>query len=281
VRLANVAGRGTLLLGDGALDVAEASSGRLPADPQLLLERWDELRAWADAVDLTAAAPSPPAAALGPPSPRPRQVFAIGLNYRAHAAETGAAIPDEPVVFTKFPSCLTGPVTEVAVATAQLDWEAELGVVIGRTTRDVPVESAWDVVAGLTVAQDLSDRALQRSGPAPQWSLAKSLDGFGPTGPCLVTPDELTDPDDLELGCEVNGEVVQRSRTSDLIFPVPALLAYLSSRVTLYPGDLVLTGTPSGVALGRPDQPWLRPGDVLRSWVLGVGELRQSFVVPA
>lgn len=280
MRLANLAGRLTLVLDDGrGADVEALSAGAFDADPQAVFGRWGEFLRWASGLDLTdVAGEAFDPAALGPPVPRPRQVFAIGLNYREHARETGAPIPDRPVVFTKFASCLTGPVTDVVVAGPSIDWEAELVVVIGREARSVSEAEAWDHVAGVTVGNDVSDRDRQTSDPARQWSLGKSLPGYGPTGPWLVTTDALADRDDLALGCAVNGVTVQESRTSDLIFPVSRLVAELSASVTLLPGDLVWTGTPSGVALGRPDKPFLRPGDTLRTWVDGVGELQQRFV---
>ncbi len=280
MRLANLAGRLTLVLDDGrGADVEALSAGAFDADPQAVFGRWGEFLRWASGLDLTdVAGEAFDPAALGPPVPRPRQVFAIGLNYREHARETGAPIPDRPVVFTKFASCLTGPVTDVVVAGPSIDWEAELVVVIGREARGVSEAEAWDHVAGVTVGNDVSDRDRQTSDPARQWSLGKSLPGYGPTGPWLVTTDALADRDDLALGCSVNGVTVQESRTSDLIFPVSRLVAELSASVTLLPGDLVWTGTPSGVALGRPDKPFLRPGDTLRTWVDGVGELQQRFV---
>ncbi len=280
MRLANLAGRLTLVLDDGlGADVERLSAGAFGADPQAAFERWDTLLAWGAELDLAAVdgeAFDP--AELGPPVPRPRQVFAIGLNYREHARETGAAIPDRPVVFTKFASCLTGPVTEVVVAGPSIDWEAELVVVIGREASRVAESEAWDHVAGVTVGNDISDRDRQTNDPARQWSLGKSLPGYGPTGPWLVTTGALPDRDDLGLGCAVNGVTVQESRTSELIFPVSRLVAELSASVTLLPGDLIWTGTPSGVALGRPDKPFLRAGDTLRTWVDGVGELQQRFV---
>lgn len=280
MRLANLAGRLTLVLDDGlGADVERLSAGAFGADPQAVFDRWDAFLEWGaglERADVVGEAFDP--AALGPPVPRPRQVFAIGLNYREHARETGAPIPDRPVVFTKFASCLTGPVTDVVVAGPSIDWEAELVVVIGHEASGVTEGDAWNHVAGVTVGNDVSDRDRQMSDPARQWSLGKSLPGYGPTGPFLVTTDALADRDDLALGCAVNGVTVQESRTSDLIFPVARLVAELSASVTLLPGDLIWTGTPSGVALGRPDKPFLRPGDTLRTWVDGVGELQQRFV---
>jgi 2,4-diketo-3-deoxy-L-fuconate hydrolase len=293
VRIANLAGRLVLVTpdGTGALDVERASGGRFAADPQAVYERWAEFTAWA--ADAGLAAPgahggsSPRAAAvpfaaadLGAPAPAPRQVLAIGLNYAEHAAESGFDVPEEPtVMFTKWPSCLTGPVTEVELPDGgHTDWEVELVAVIGRRAFRISAADAWDHVAGLTVGQDISERILQGAGPSPQFSMAKSLPGFGPTGPWLVTPDEFDDPDDLELGCSVNGTQMQRGRTRDLVFSVPAMLAALSRRLPLLPGDVLFTGTPSGVGMGRTPQVWLAPGDELVSYIAGIGELRQRLV---
>jgi 2-keto-4-pentenoate hydratase/2-oxohepta-3-ene-1,7-dioic acid hydratase in catechol pathway len=276
MRVANVSGRLKLLVDEGALDVERASDGRFTSDPQAAYARFDELGRWASSVD-EPDEPFDPAEADSP-VPAPRQVFAIGLNYADHAAESGFSKPEAPVVFTKFPSAIAGPVTTVPLPPGSVDWEVEVVVVIGKTARSVPVGRAWDHVAGLTVGQDLSERDLQRSGPAPQFSLAKSYRGFAPMGPCVVTVDELDRPDDLELGCEVSGVVMQKGRSSDMIFSVSELVAYLSSVVTLFPGDIIFTGTPPGVGMGRTPPRYLREGDVLRSWVGGIGTITQTFV---
>ncbi|MEU5144019.1 fumarylacetoacetate hydrolase family protein [Streptomyces sp. NPDC021139] len=279
MRIANLSGRLSLISGERAVDVHEASHRRLPSDPQAVYERWDEFRAWAADADLGAGRPFAPAD-LGAPAPNPRQLLAIGLNYREHADEAGYTVPEGmPPVFTKFSSSITGPVTDVVLPEGgHTDWEVELVVVVGRPAHRVAEADAWNHVAGLTVGQDLSERVLQMSGPAPQFSLAKSYPGFSPMGPVLVTPDEFDDPDDLELTCSVNGEQVQRGSTSRLIFSVPALVAKLSQVLPLHPGDVVYTGTPAGVGLGRTPQRWLRPGDELVSSIRGIGELRQRLL---
>jgi 2-keto-4-pentenoate hydratase/2-oxohepta-3-ene-1,7-dioic acid hydratase in catechol pathway len=278
MRIANAGGRLKLLVDGGAVDVESASGGRFAATPQAVYGRFSEFRQWASTVGQADEAFDPVSA--GPPAPDPRQVFGIGLNYLDHAAESGAPAPEVPVVFTKYVSSFAGPVGEVVLPDGSVDWEVEVVAVIGRTARNVPRERAWAHVAGLTVGQDLSERVLQRRGPSPQFGLAKSHPGFSPMGPALVTLDEIEEPDDLELGCEVNGHPVQRARTVDMIFPIPELVSYLSRIVTLYAGDVIYTGTPPGVGMGRTPPVFLREGDHLHSWITGLGELDQRFVRP-
>jgi 2-keto-4-pentenoate hydratase/2-oxohepta-3-ene-1,7-dioic acid hydratase in catechol pathway len=276
MRTANVDGRLKLLVDDGAVDVATASEGRFGPEPARCFEQFGELRRWA--ADVGAPLESFDAAAAGPPSPAPRQTFGIGLNYVDHARESGLELPTAPLVFPKFVSSLTGASANVQLPRGSVDWEVEIVVVIGEVARAVEKARAWDVVAGLSVGQDLSERELQWSGPAPQFGLSKSFPGFSPMGPCLVTPDEFRDPNVLELGCELNGEVVQRGRSTDMVFGVPELIAYLSGIVTLLPGDVIYTGTPAGVGAGRKPPRFLQPGDILRSWVEGIGAITQTFV---
>ena len=276
MRVANADGQAVLVVDDGIVDIATASGGALPTDAQLLYERWDDVRALADRVQV----PGEPfeLSALQAPVPRPRQVFAIGMNYAAHAAEAGVEAPGFPPTFTKFPTCLTGPDATVALPSAFVDWEVELVAVIGSAAYEVEVGKGWSHVAGLTVGQDLSERIVQTRPPAPQFSLGKSFPGFGPTGPWVITPDELDNPDDLPLGCTVNGEEVQKSRTSDLIFGVDALVHLLSSITPLLPGDLIFTGTPAGVGGTRTPPRFLAPGDELVSTIEGIGTIHTHFV---
>jgi 2,4-diketo-3-deoxy-L-fuconate hydrolase len=278
MRFGNVGGRIKVTVGDALVDVESASGGRLPADPMAAFEQWDALAEWAGSADARSAAAIPlSGAALRAPVPRPRQVFGVGLNYRLHVAEGAREVPEEPAVFTKFPSCIAGPTSEIPVGSETVDWEVELVVAVGRTAHRIGAERAWHHVAGIMVGQDISDRAVQMRPPA-QWSLAKSFTGFGPTGPFLVTVDEVPDRDDLELGCSVNGEEVQKARTSDLIFPVPELVSRLSHIVTLWPGDLIFTGTPAGVGYARTPPRFLHAGDVVTSYIEGVGELRNPCI---
>ncbi len=279
MRLATVAGRLVLVLGsadDAVVDVERHSAGRLPADPLAALARMDELTAWAAGVDPADA--GPPEAPFGPPVPQPRQVFAIALNYRPHAAEAGFQAPEAPLVFTKFPSCIVGPDAEVALPDGKVDWEIEVVAVIGRGGRQIPRERAWDAVAGLTVGQDLSERVGQMAGTPAQFSLGKSHAGFGPIGPVLVTPDEFDDRDDVGFSSSLDGEVLQHGRTSEMIFDVPDLVSRLSAVCELLPGDLIFTGTPAGVGNRRTPPRYLQPGETLVSRVEHIGEIRQRFV---
>ncbi|GAA2350166.1 fumarylacetoacetate hydrolase family protein [Streptomyces violaceusniger] len=279
MRIANLSGRLALIVDGKAVDVEHASGGSFSADPQAVYERWEEFRAWAAPAALPEGVAFDPAE-LGSPAPAPRQTLAIGLNYRDHAAESGFTVPEVlPPVFTKFATSITGPVTEVKLPKdGHTDWEVELVAVIGRRAEGVSEDDAWSHIAGLAVGQDISERISQLAGPVPQFSLGKSFPGFTPIGPWLVTPDEFDNPDDLELRCAINGEEVQEGRTCDLIFSVPTLIARLSAVLPLLPGDVIFTGTPAGVGLGRDPQRWLAAGDELVSTVEGIGELRQTFV---
>lgn len=273
MRIANSGGRLTLVTEGGeGVDVEKASGGRFGPDPQAAYARWEELRAWAR--DASSADTVPLAdRALGSPAPRPTQVFGIGLNYRDHAAEAGLPLPDRPATFTKFPTCITGPYADVSLPSAAVDWEVELVVVIGLRGYRVDESAGWHHVAGVTVGQDLSERVVQWAAGG-QFSLGKSFPGFGPMGPRLVTPDELPKPDDLALRCSVNGEVVQQSRTSEMVFGVPRLIAELSAILPLLPGDVIFTGTPAGVGATRKPPRFLKPGDVVESSIEGIGTIR-------
>lgn len=285
MRIANLAGR--LVLFEPGTDPDEprgidvGRAGWPDADPRAVYDRWPEFRAWAATASFADAAPVD-LGALGPVSPRPPQVFGIGLNYRDHAAEAGFATPDEPVVFTKYASSFTGPHGDVRLSPGSVDWEVELVAVVGVGGHRIAEGEGWDHVAGLALGQDLSDRVTQFATPPAQFGLGKSFPGFSPVGPALVTVDELRadglDPDDLELGCLVNGESVQKGRTSAMIFGVPALVARLSAVVTLLPGDVVFTGTPAGIGASRTPPRFLADGDELTSWGTGLGRMHHRFV---
>lgn len=287
MRVANLAGRMVILGPSTAVDVAVASGGRYGPEPRAVWNNWAAFFAWASELDLSSAPGqvSYDEANLDAPSPSPSQVFAIGLNYADHATESRMEIPVNPVVFTKYPSSLAGASTRVALSSDRVDWEAELVVVIGIRGRDIPEAHAWDHVAGLTVGQDLSDRTVQNWGPPAQFSLGKSFAGFSPTGPAVVTPDEISNGHNinaLSITCireDADGIalVVQDGNTRDLIFPIPALVARLSRIVELRPGDLIFTGTPSGVGIGRQPQEFLRAGTRLTTTIEGIGTIAQQF----
>lgn len=280
MRIGNLSGRLSLFVEGGAVDVEKASAGQFGPDPQAIYARWDEFVDWYRSADLSDVVVEFEPTELGPPTPAPAQVFAIGLNYAEHAAESNFAVPDTfPPVFTKFRTALAGPVTTVTLPPGgNVDWEVELVAVIGRRAEHVPAQDAWAYIAGLTVGQDISERITQLSGPAPQFSLGKSFPGFAPLGPWLVSVDEFTDPNDLELHCAVDGETVQHGRTRDFVFGVGALVEGLSRVTPLLPGDVIFCGTPSGVGVGRTPPRFLSVGQELVSRIEGIGELRQRFV---
>jgi 2-keto-4-pentenoate hydratase/2-oxohepta-3-ene-1,7-dioic acid hydratase in catechol pathway len=275
VRLANVNGRAAVVVDGRTVDVERASGGELPSDPMALVGRLDEL---AD-LDVPGDAPKLDATQLGPPLPRPSKILAAALNYRSHAEEAGLPLPDAPVLFAKLPSAINGPHGDIVIPAGRdkVDWEAELVLAIGKRSKDISEGEAWSHVAGVMCGQDVSDRGEQfRS--VRQFTIAKSRDSYAPAGPVLVTPDELPDRDDLAVRCAVDGEEVQSGRTNDLIFPVPVLIAFISSWCTLEPGDLIYTGTPSGVGDSREPPRYLSPGNVVETEIEGVGKLRNTCV---
>lgn len=278
VRLANADGRAVVVIGDRIADVEQASGGRFGADPMAALAQWDEFAEWAAGIGAGAATGALDETRLGPPVPRPTKVFAIGLNYKSHAEEGGLPLPAKPMVFTKFPSCLVGPRADVKLSSDFVDWEVELVVVIGRRCKAVSEAQALDVVAGYTVGQDISDRKLQFSDQPPQFSMGKSVDTFGPLGPAVVSLDAVGDPNDLELTCDVAGERMQSARSSDMVFGVQPLVAYLSLLCTLEPGDIIFTGTPAGVGSVRQPRRYLKAGEEIVSTIENLGTLRNRCV---
>ncbi|MBS1895330.1 MAG: fumarylacetoacetate hydrolase family protein [Actinobacteria bacterium] len=277
MRVASVRGRAALVDGNLHHDVEQASGGRFGSDPTELYRRWDEFLDWAGGAGPTGGSPLVEAD-LTCPVPSPRQVFALAVNYKDHAAEAAVEPPKQPLVFTKFPSSISGPFAPIELPTNRADWEVELVVVIGREGLAVAEADAWDFVAGLTVGQDISERRMQFRPPFPHLSVAKSLPGFGPIGPLVVTPDEFPDPDALALSCRVGGETMQDGTTADLIFPVARLISEISAAVRLLPGDLIFTGTPSGTGSTRDPRRYLEPGDVVESTIEGIGTMRNECV---
>jgi 2-keto-4-pentenoate hydratase/2-oxohepta-3-ene-1,7-dioic acid hydratase in catechol pathway len=215
------------------------------------------------------------------PIPRPRKnIFCMGRNYAAHAKESGGSVPTVPVFFTKPPTCVVAPDAFVVhhAVTQQLDYEVELAVIIGKRGRNIPVERALDHVFGYTIMNDVTARDLQRR--HEQWFKGKSLDTFAPMGPAVVHRSAIPDPQKMRLRMRVNGEVRQDASTSDMVFTVAQLLSALSAGMTVEPGDILATGTPEGVAMGRTPPPWLRPGDVVEAEIEGIGVLRNRIVAP-
>ena len=213
-------------------------------------------------------------ARLHAPVPNPQKVIGIGLNYEDHAAETGADIPEKPIVFAKYPNTIVGPGEEIVIPpiTEQADYEAELAVIIGRAARNVSASEALDYVFGYTNCNDVSSRDLQFS-EGGQWTRSKSIDTFCPIGPYIATRDEIEDPQDLSVRCILNGEVVQDGSTSKMIFSVAELVSFLSQAMTLVPGDIITTGTPPGVGMARDPQLWLKSGDEVTIEIEGLGSL--------
>lgn len=268
-----------LILGDGARVDASAFGSDwderfLGSDGLLRLEAWARERA--------ASLPRvPESERLGPCIPRPSKIVCIGLNYADHARETGAKIPDEPIIFFKATTALCGPNDDLVLprGSVKTDWEVELAVVIGRRARYVSLEDAPAHVAGYALHNDYSERQdqLERGG---QWSKGKSQDTFAPLGPFLATPDEIGDVKALPMWLTVNDKTRQKSSTGQMVFDVPTLVSYLSRFMTLLPGDVISTGTPPGVGLGFDPPVFLKAGDVVELGIEGLGRQRQLVVAP-
>jgi 2-keto-4-pentenoate hydratase/2-oxohepta-3-ene-1,7-dioic acid hydratase in catechol pathway len=268
---------------DLVVDLNQAAPG-LPRDMIAFLAGGDANRALA-----AQALANPPAAAvldrssvkLAAPIPRPGKIICIGLNYRDHAAESNAELPAFPTVFAKYSSCIIGPGASIVIprVTSQVDYEGELAVVIGRRARDVAEADALDYVAGYAPFNDVSARDYQMR--TSQWTIGKTFDTFGPIGPALVTADEIPDPHALDIRVSIGDDVLQSSNTKHLIFTIPQLIAYLTSVMTLEPGDVIATGTPAGVGAARKPQRWLVPGDLVRVEISGLGALENPVAASA
>ena len=269
-RLGNLDGRAVLIDGENWHDLAAASNGSFSGDPMEAVHRHAELHT----IQLNGRSPegAVASAVFGPPVPCPRSVFAIGLNYAGHAGEADMDLPESPLVFTKFPSCLAGATDNVELNSDFADYEAELVVVIGTAGRSISPNNAWNHVMGLTVGQDISDRALQFAAKPPHFDLGKSRDTYGPCGPAVVSTDLIAEPSNLRITCDINGERRQSGNTGQLIFDVPTLISYLSEILTLEVGDLIFTGTPEGI--GASSGEFLAAGDVIETSIEGLGKLR-------
>ena len=268
-----------LVRGGELVDLSKADTG-LPRCMKALLEMGPE---GLERVRACAESPSTlwlEHAKLLPPVSHPEKVICVGVNYADHAAESGMEPPSEPVIFNKLPTTLCGHGDAIVLpaASREVDYEAELVVVIGRGGKDIKKEQALAHVAGYTCGNDVSARDWQKGKPGGQWLLGKSFDSFGPTGPVLVTADEIGDPGNLAIRCRLNGQSMQDSCTDQLIFPVDELIAYVSSVATLKPGDLLFTGTPPGVGMARSPAVFLQPGDEVEVEIERIGLLRNAVV---
>ena len=274
-RLANISGRASLVEDDNYYDLEVISDGEFNSNPSDALQnqnRMKQLNGQLSKMEPTGVIND---SELGPPVSSSANCYAVGLNYKNHAEESGLEIPDVPMIFTKHTSCLVGPSATIEMRSDAVDYEAELVAVVGKTGKDIRKEDAWDHVAGLCVGQDISDRGVQFSTKnLPQFNLGKSFDTFGPIGPFLVSPDELPNKDGLEIECLVNDEVRQKDNTNDLIFDIPFIICYLSEIVTLNVGDVIFTGTPGGV--GVMEGKFLKEGDILTTRIEGLGSLRNE-----
>jgi 2-keto-4-pentenoate hydratase/2-oxohepta-3-ene-1,7-dioic acid hydratase in catechol pathway len=257
-------GRVIPIQGAGLSSLLEVIAGG--ADAQERVRRWISDPASSHGLD-------PAGLAFAAPIPRPPKLICIGLNYRDHAAESKLAIPEVPTMFAKFPTAVIGPGQPIVLPrnSTKPDYEAEFAVVIGRRGRHV-AENDWrDYVFGYTILNDVSARDFQMA--TSQWMIGKTFDTFAPFGPAIVTADEIAEPHNLRISLTLNGETMQDSNTSNLIFKLPQLIAYLSSVFTLEPGDIIATGTPAGVGFARKPPRWLKPGDEVRIQIEGLGEL--------
>ena len=275
-RMANVEGRAALVAGDEYYDIETLSQGSIASDPMLALTQTEELHKLAEQLDGHEATGALDAERLQSPSPRPRNSYGIGLNYRNHAEESGMPIPQAPMVFTKYTSCISPPNADVELRSDYVDFEGELVAVIGKPGKDIPLDQAWDHVAGLCIGQDISDRPAQFTSSPPHFNLGKSFDTFGPMGPVLVSPDLLPKNASMQLVTQVNDEVRQRDSTGDLIFDIPALIHFLSHITSLTSGDVIFTGTPGGV--GVVEGRFLKDGDVITTTIEGLGQMRNRCV---
>lgn len=266
----------------GVVDLADASKGRTPSTMKAFLEAGPD--AWAVAREVLADSATAGMAraldreAFAPVVPDPRKIICVGLNYRDHALEVGKEPPAYPTLFTRFATSLAGPYDDIAkpTLTTKWDYEAELAIVIGKRARMLEETEALDCVAGYTVANDLSARDFQNH--TSQWTPGKNFDASCPLGPVLVTSDELEDPHALPIVLTVNGEVLQQSSTAELIFTIPQLLVYITSFMTLEPGDVILTGTPAGVGFVRKPPRLLGPGDKVAVTIGGIGRIENTIV---
>ena len=281
LQLASVQGRAHFVIGSSTefrvVDVEHSSKGSLPSDVMSCYSVWEALRAHATTLTKTDGVACL-LEQLDCPVPRPRQLFAVGLNYKKHAEEMGTPIPTTPLTFAKFQSSINTPYGDVQLVGTTCDYESELVVVIGTGGTNIAQADAWRHIAGITAGQDISDRTLQYSGVPPQFSLGKSRTGFTPMGPWVTDTHNNSSRDNLRLTCSVNGEIRQDTKTSDMIFDIPQIISYLSGICELFPGDAIFTGTTAGVGHGHKPPVYLKRGDIIETTLEGVGVIRNRCV---
>jgi 2-keto-4-pentenoate hydratase/2-oxohepta-3-ene-1,7-dioic acid hydratase in catechol pathway len=275
-KLANVGGKSALIHGNSYYDINSISQGEITSDPSYILDSLDDLHDLSSKIDNFEPTGLIENSLLGAPVTNSRNCYAVGLNYRAHAEESGMEIPPFPMVFTKHTSCIVGPFDNIEMRSDIVDYEAELVLVIGKKGKNISKENAWDHVAGLTVGQDISDRAVQFHATPAQFNLGKSFDTFGPIGPYLVSPDSVANKNAVQLECHINNELRQESSTDDLIFTVPDIISYISEFLTLNTGDLIFTGTPSGV--GATQGKLLKDGDIITTSIKEIGTIKNKCI---
>ena len=275
-KLGNIDGRSALVRNNDYYDLETISDGEVSSIGIEAIQSEDLLSDLYSKLDSFEATGNIDDVTLGAPITSSINCFAVGLNYRNHAEESGMEIPAFPMIFTKHTSCIVGPFDNVEMRSDIVDYEAEMVVVIGKGGKDIAKDDAWSHVAGITVGQDISDRSVQFHATPPQFNLGKSFDTFGPIGPILVSHDEVDDKESLKLTCSVNDELRQDDNTNDLIFDVPYLISYISEFITLNTGDLIFTGTPAGV--GATQGKLLKDGDMLSTSIEGIGTISNKMV---
>ena len=275
-KLANINGKSSLVKDNKYYDIETISNGQLTSDPSKIINYINSLKKLYSKIDTFEPIGEVDGLSMGAPITNSVNCFAVGLNYKAHAEESDMEIPQFPMVFTKHTSCIVGPFDNIEMKSDIVDYEAELVVVIGKQGKNISKEDAWDHVAGLTVGQDISDRAVQFHATPPQFNLGKSFDTFGPIGPYLVSPDFVVNKDALHLECYINDELRQESSTDDLIFTVPDIISYISEFLTLNTGDLIFTGTPSGV--GATQGKLLKDGDIITTSIKEIGTIKNKCI---
>ena len=275
-KLGNVNNKAALIFKNEYYELSKISNGELANDMSDVLHSIDTIENLYSKIEELKPSGSLDDVKLGPPITNSNNCFAVGLNYRNHAEESGMEIPPFPMIFTKHTTCICGPYDDIEMRSDIVDYEAELVAVIGKDGKNISVDEAWSHVAGLTAGQDISDRSVQFHATPLQFNLGKSFDTFGPIGPILVSPDLFKDKNSLQLECSVNDEVRQKDNTNDLIFDIPYIISYVSEFITLKIGDLIFTGTPAGV--GATQGKLLKDGEILSTTIEEIGTMKNKCV---